>query len=84
MFAECSSSPNYGAGEPNVHVRVVLSERNLRDLVAQFEDDRLEGTAPSADLRRRVGNMTLVVEVQGDEAHYGGRTPGFGSGKVPR
>jgi hypothetical protein len=84
MFVEVESHRILGSGEMAVNVHVVLSERNLRDLVAQFEDDRLEGTAPSADLHRRVGNTTLEVVVQGDEAHYGSRTPGIGSGLVPQ
>jgi len=84
MFAKVETRPNYGAGEPDVAVYVTLSERNLRDLLAQFEDDRMEGTAPHADLQRRVGNIFLRVDVQGDEAHYGGRTPGIGSGLIPR
>jgi hypothetical protein len=84
MNVQLESSPNPGAGEPNIGVFVTLSERNLRDLLAQFEDDRLEGSVPRADLRRRMGNVTLVVQVEGDPAHYGTRTPGIGSGLLDR
>ena len=80
MNVQLESRPNPGAGEPDIGVYVTLSERNLRDLLAQFEDDRLEGTVPHADLQRRMGNVFLRVDVQGDEAHYGTRTPGIGSG----
>lgn len=84
MNVTLEQRPNFGAGEPDVFVHVVLSERNLRDLLAQFEDDRVEGAVPCADLQRRMGNVFLRVDVQGDEAHYGTRTPGIGSGLLER
>lgn len=63
-------------------VFVELSERNVRDLLAQFEDDRLIGTAPYADLRRRCDDISLHVAVLSNEAHYGDRVAGPGSGLV--
>jgi hypothetical protein len=67
-------------GEGAVYVQ--LSERNLRDLLAQYTDTRYQGRAPYADLHRLCNGTMLHVEVVGDEAHYKGRTPGFGSGLV--
>lgn len=63
-----------------VNVFVTLSERNLRDLLAQFEDTRYVGVAPTADLHRRCGDRMLHIQVTGDAAHYADREPGRGSG----
>ena len=64
-------------------VFVQLSERNLRDLAAQFRDTRAQGRAPSADLRRLCNGTMLYVEVVADDAHYKDeRRPGFGSGLI--
>lgn len=69
-------------GEGAVYVQ--LSERNLRDLVAQMEDTRLIGRAPVADLHRLCDGTMLHVEVVVDAEHYRGRMPGIGSGLVDR
>ena len=69
--------------ESEIDVFVQLSERNLRDLMAQFEDDRFVGRAPYADLHRLCGGIRLHVEVIGDAAHYGDRVPGIGGGNQP-
>lgn len=55
---------------------VTLSERNLRDLTAQFAE------RGDADLSRMTDNGWLIVLVESDEQHYQGRTPGRGSGTV--
>lgn len=57
-------------------IRVELSERNLRDLVAMYE---LQG---EASLGRVTRQGPLLVTVKPDELHYLGRRPGVGSGLV--
>jgi len=57
-------------------VRVELSERNLRDLLAIYE---LQG---EASLGRLTSSGYVLVSVRPDDVHYLGRKPGFGSGLV--
>ncbi len=56
-------------------IYVSLSERNLRDLVAQYELNDY------ASLHRNVGGALLHIRVEEDAKHYGDdRVPGPGSG----
>lgn len=57
-------------------VRVELSERNLRDLLALYE---LQG---EASLGRLTPDGYVTVSVRSDDVHYLDRTPGTGSGLV--
>ena len=57
-------------------VRVELSERNLRDLLAIYE---LQG---EASLGRLTSSGYVQVSVRSDDVHYLGRKPGIGSGLV--
>jgi hypothetical protein len=58
-------------------VYVTLSERNVRDLLAQFEAGDSD-----AGLHRWTENGLLSVGIQADDAHYGNRKPGPGSGRI--
>ena len=53
-------------------VLVTLSERNLRDLLRQFDKFR------AADLRRLTDEGFLVIQVEENDRHYGDREPGPG------
>ena len=55
-------------------IYVALSERNLRDLLAQYEANGY------ASLHRVSGGNFLHVRVEDDADHYGDRHPGPGSG----
>lgn len=56
---------------------VTLSERNVRDLLAQFE-----AGDPDAGLHRWTENGMLSVGIESNEKHYGDRKPGPG-GRPP-
>ncbi len=56
------------------NARVSLSERNLRDLLAQYD------AWGEAELHRMTDEGFLVVIVENDEKHYKGRLIGPGSG----
>ena len=53
-------------------VLVKLSERNLRDLLRQFDEFQI------ADLRRLTDEGFLVIQVEENDRHYGDREPGPG------
>jgi hypothetical protein len=55
-------------------VLVTLSRRNLADLVAQAEK------FGEAELHRMTPKGFFRIVVESNEAHYVGRTPGYGSG----
>lgn len=63
---------NINLGQQTAHV--TLSERNLRDLLREYERSPF-----TAGLRRLCEDgTTLYVAVEADSRHYGTRTPGPG------
>lgn len=60
-------------------ISVTLSERNLRDLLAQWEE---RGHAVLT--RRTEDDYLLTIRIETDDIHYAGREAGPGSGLVPR
>jgi hypothetical protein len=58
-------------------IYVTLSERNVRDLLAQYE-----AGDPDAGLHRWTENGLISVGIQSDEVHYKDRKPGPG-GRPP-
>lgn len=55
------------------YVHIVLSERNLRSLLAKLGQEKSERTIEAP---RHTGDPTVLVSAEHDSVHYAGREPG--------
>lgn len=62
--------------QPN-HIRLILSERNLRQLMQMVESGRIEDAKLHQEPNREAAAI-IEIAVEPDEQHYKHRSPGPG------